>query len=647
MFKAMFFYEVLVVNKYCNKSYIYSSDKLILNRKVVFIEFGKSKTFGIILNKSNQIEKAKMIINVWDYQVSESFLKFIIYFAEFNFLSVGSVLELVFPANSFFKGELNLSYNYNGEIKELSELFELKLTKKEIKQLNSYTKKYDENLIKLEQDQIDAINFIKKTKKTCVLEGVTGSGKTIVALESVAHISNKILILVPEINLAKNWVNAIKYRFGKVAHVYHSKVKDSYKKHFYKWVISKEGGFIIGTRSSLMLPYVNLDVIIVDEEHSVAYKQENYPYYNARDMAVLRGFYEKNSVLLLSATLSMETVYNIKTNKYDCFTLKREPKYGLATVDYIQGSSSEILAPEIIKESLKCFEQNQQVLFFLNRKGYVPYCICNECKSILSCFACNSAKTLYKDYQVICNKCMKKHYLPKICPCCNKITTWKFFGIGIQKLYDYITNLIPNYKFLMVSCDSEDIDSDLNYIFDNKVNGIIATQILAQGYDFKNIGLVVVVDADMGIGSTDFRVLERMYQLWQQIRGRSGRHDIKGRMLIQFFKKDNRFIEIFKKGDVKNFLLNDRKIQNWPPFSKCAFLKFKGRNKQKLDEQLSKINFNFPLNIFGPLYYGMKKNIHEFRFLVKAETYNNLFKILKEVKFNYKNVEIEVDPYLF
>ncbi|WP_342261719.1 replication restart helicase PriA [Alphaproteobacteria bacterium endosymbiont of Tiliacea citrago] len=645
----MFFFNVYAANSFCSKPYIYAYSEDLEKNTVVSISFGTKTCFGVIISKSTEIPNYKTIIKAYKFILKSTFFSYLLNFASYYYLNIGAVLELVFPSIAFQKG-YPILLEYNEKNYALYQILKI-LPLKKIKELKKIT--CQENIknigttidIKLSEDQKKAVLFIKNSKKTCLLEGVTGSGKTIVALKSIKDFSKKILILVPEINLAYNWVKTIEETFNIIPFVYNSKISKSFKKSFYNWAISDDPGIIIGTRSALMIPYSNLDYIIIDEEHSTSYRQDVYPYYNARDMAILLSKNLQIQTLLLSATPSLETIYNIKANKYDHIKLIREPKHGLAKISYIKGNANEILSAEILSKVKKTFEKNQQVLFFLNRKGYSPYCYCNKCKNILMCKDCESALTFYLGYKIICHKCNKKNYLPKTCPDCNQSTTWSFWGLGVQKLNEFLLSIFPNNVFSVITCDSEDISEQLNNIYENKINGIIATQILAQGYDFKNIALVIVVDADMGLVSTDFRAMEKIYQLWQQIRGRSGRHDIQGEMILQNFKKENRFLELFKKNNVISYLLEDRYKFDWPPFSKTAFLKFKGKNREKLEKFVDSLQFNNP-KILGPMFFGLQNKIFEFRFLVKAKNHLEIKEIINPIYKKFKTkIEIEIDPY--
>lgn len=638
----MFFFEVYVVHSYCYKKYTYSSKVEYPFFSLVTVVFGNKKCFGVVLNKTAPILNAKEILKWHNFIISGDFFNFIMHCSKYYFLSIGSVLELCFPSIAFQKS-LPIVLEYENKNTSLLDLLN-KIPLKEIKKLSlgGLFIKNKDTCFELDEDQQNAVEFIKKSSKPCLLEGVTGSGKTIVALKAIKNFKKKILILVPEINLSNNWVENIKKHLSIIPFIYHSQVSKAFKKSFFNWAISDEPGIIVGTRSALMIPYKNLDFIIVDEEHSASYRQDYYPYYGARDMAILLGTMCDIKVLLMSATPSLETVCNIYKQKYSHVKLLREPKHGLAKIEYIKGKSNQILSSELMNRVSQAFEKEQQVLFFLNRKGYVPYCTCNQCRTTLKCKNCETALTLYLDYKVLCHKCNQSFFLPKICSSCKMITTWSFWGLGVQKLDEFLKRTFPKKQFTVVTCDSEDISEQLKEIEENKVNGIISTQILAQGYDFKNIGLVVIVDADMGLSSVDFRSMERIYQLWQQLRGRSGRHEIQGSMILQYFKEDNKFLEVFQKKEIVKFLLEDRFKNRWPPFYKCAFIKFKDKNKEKLEQIVSNIPINHE-EVFGPMFFELKNKVYEFRFLIRVQTYNRLKELIQWFLDSYK-CEVEVDP---
>jgi primosomal protein N' (replication factor Y) len=653
-------FEILVGSKYCNKSYYYQHDYGLEFGQIIQVQFNKKKCLGIVIGSDSNSHNLKLspIINVFSHKLSADFIEYIKIVSRYNVISIGSVVEMVLSEKGLEK-QYDMIYEYEGRWTSLDELLNKKLGKKQILQL----KKWDPDChvhevpkIDFEESQLAAIEGIQlalQDNLVSFLYGATGSGKTLVALEAISKLSGKILIITPEVSLSRSWAAQIKSYYGKLAFIYHYKMSKTYKDNVYNWAISDEPGFIVGARSALFLPYKNLQAIIIDEEHSISLKQDRYPKYHARDMSVLRAKIEKFPVLLLSATPSLETFYNIEQKKYQFFKINRLPQMGVPKKEFVKVGSKDIIAKQVVEEIKQRFAQNEQVLFFLNRKGYAPYCVCNSCFKTLKCYACDSFKTLYKNYLVMCHKCFQTAYLPNVCPECKNNTTWDFFGLGVEKLEEFLKNTFPEQKFIKITADNANLEEEIEQINNNEFHGIVATQILVQGHDFKNIGLVIIVDSHMGLSSPDFRSTERIYQLWQQLRGRSGRHQVQGKMIVQYLNEGNKFIELLKNEKPYEFMMNERKIENWPPYTRCGFIIFKSKEKSKAQMFLDslKLEPTEKVEIHGPLYVGMEKYVHEWRFLVKCENNFPLYKVFekyKDIKLErFMKMEFEVDPYTF
>lgn len=691
----MYFYEVLVANKYATSKYTYSSSEIIEQNSLVIVEFGKSRCFGVsvgVLDSQENTAKIKQIERVFHYSFSSIFIDFIKNVASYNLSSIGSILEMSFGGylQNLEKDLPFLPYQIekDGCLVSLEEVFTKNIKYKTIvNSVNAYQKPFvEDKFIELTSDQAfcaEKINQAIETGlgKTLFVNGITGSGKTIVTLEGIASILNqsdqaggKILIITPEISLGKMWRSIIGRRFGRESYFFHYKMSDNYKYNVFNWVNSDESGIIIGARSALFLPYKNLRAIIIDEEHSTSLKQDRYPYYHARDMAILRAHLEKIPCILLSATPSLETKYNVKIGKCEQLDILRTPSKGLAKFKFVKQEKLQILAPETIKAINEAFASNQQVLLFLNRKGYAPYCICNNCGNLLKCFGCDLPKIFYSNSYVMCHKCGVNEILPHKCKSCGQSTTWKFYGVGVEKLKEFVDDIFPKRIFKIVTSDTKEIDEYLDDIENKRIDGLIATQVLAQGHDFKNISLVVVVDADMGLNSPDFRSTERVLQLWQQIRGRSGRHECEGKFIIQGVSNDNKFIELFGTENAYENLMQERMEGNWPPFTRCAFIIMKSKDQcaikdfcaNEVFEKIKSMETETGVELFGPLYIGKERFVFEWRFLVKVsknrkinevmlKIIEELAQINKSIKAQMKKqgkkwdlqLEYEIDPYSF
>lgn len=688
----LFYYECFIANKYAYKKYTYSFEKEIKPGSIIQAEYGKKKCYGVCLNAIQQLENSKVknikqIEQVYDNIIDPKMLQFIEFTASYNLISIGSVIELVIPDAALKYEKLPVFLEFDKSIKKeiktidniitLESLLKAKYKRAGIKKfskinyekLNNYGKPEMHDL-EFSQDQKTAIEKIDNLQggTTCLLKGVTGSGKTLVALKGIYEKiaqefqaaekpqGKKILIITPEVVLGKSWANNIAKYFNQHVCFYNYQTSTLYKSSVFAWAQSNEPGIIIGARSALFLPYKNLAAIIIDEEHSQSLKQERYPRYHARDMALMKAKYENIPCLLLSATPSLETQYNIKLGKYEEAILSRTPKHGLAKFKFVK-QEKEMLAPEILKEMDEAFAKKQQVLLFLNRKGYAPYCICNECSALLKCAGCDCAKIFYSNHKVLCHKCSSFEPLPNNCPYCAKNTTWKLHGIGIERLAEFAKEQFANKKFEIITSDTKEIEEQLEALNEGKIDCLIATQVLAQGHDFKNISLAIIVDGDMGINSPDFRSSERMLQLWQQIRGRSARHETPGKLIVQASSDESKFIKLFQNPDPYKMLMEERKAANWPPFSKCAFIIIKSKNIPAAKDffasrKFIQIKTEHDIEFYGPLYVGKQNFIHEWRFLIKAVREKRLDLIMQKIvatmpKAKQVHVEFEMDPYTF
>lgn len=673
----LYYYKILVGSLYASVEYIYSSSCPLKIGQIVEVEYGKKLAYGVCSaqvqdNFEDDVEKkyvVKSILKVFDYVIDPHVLKFTLQFGQYNLVSIGSIIQLILPVE-IKSSALHLLYEDDGKIITLAQLLKKRCKRSAIEKMKvafNEVINYEAHDLQLTSDQEQAVEKIAKLSNVGVLSGSTGSGKTIVALKgAIENIKGylsagaKILILTPEVSLGKNWGEVILKHFGQYTCFYNYQVSDAYKESVFAWAMSNQPGIIIGARSALFLPYKNLRMIIIDEEHSSSLKQERYPRYHARDMAILRCNIERIPCLLLSATPSLETQYNIELGKYTSIQLSRTPLHGKAEYQFVQAEKSRLLASPIIDAMSYAFENRQQVLLFLNRRGYAPYCLCSSCNNVLNCKGCDVPMIFYNNHSLTCHKCEYKSTLPVVCPNCRANTTWKFYGIGIERLLEFVQKEFPNKAIEAVTSKTKELDEYINGLNTGKIDCLIATQVLAQGHDFKNISLVVIVDGDMGLNSPDFRSTERMYQLWSQLRGRSARHATAGKFIVQAVSEGNRFLSIFNSDDVYNLLLEERKHHKWPPFARCAFIIIKSKNYKQAQlyfelpefEELKKHAQKHNIEFYGPLHIGKQNFINEWRFLVKVERTKRIDFAMRSIidllpKMKQIKVEFEVDPYTF
>lgn len=650
--------------------YIYSSDHEIPIGNVVLVEFGKQRCFGIVIGPAPSADfHVKPVLFVYNYMVSSTFLQFCTRFAEYNLISIGSIIEnslcslekktdsyktlsMIFylPSNNITlltSTHSTASLTFSNSNLQCDKLFSLDAILKpgarkppvEYAPVSLHDLTISIAHFELTENQRDCANIIASSSEVVFLQGVTGSGKTLTALYGLAQrllingkLSGKVLIIVPEVSLVQNWIDNVRCVFALPSMQYHYKMGAMYKRSVFDWSLSDEPGFIIGARSALNLPYKNLAAIIVDEEHSTSLKQDRYPRYHARDMAVLRANVESIPCILITATPSLETLRNVHLSKYKHAQITRQPQLGLAECKFVKLDRFKIFAPETLIAIEQALSRNEQIMLFLNRKGYAPYCLCQSCNAVLQCKACDTPKIFYSNGNVVCHKCFLTDTLPTHCPTCKNPTIWRFFGIGVEKVHEQFTALFPGKSVQIMTSDTDDLDECIEKFNANQIQCIIATQIMVQGHDFKNIGLVVVIDADKGLNSPDFRAAEKMYQLWQQVRGRSGRHSTKGQMIVQSFVENNRFVKLFQSDDAYTELLEEREQGNWPPFVKCAGLVFKSKNPALAKELFSNPFFKQQFEDFellGPMFLGKTNHIYEWQYIIK--TTGRIDKIMRDL----------------
>jgi len=442
---------------------------------------------------------------------------------------------------------------------------------------------------------------------TFLLHGVTGSGKTEIYLQAIAHALEKgqgAIVLVPEISLTPQTVERFKARFssGKLqtlVAVLHSHLSAGERHDEWHKIRQGRARIVIGARSAIFAPVEPLGLVIVDEEHEQTYKQEEAPRYHARDVAVMRGQMENAVVVLGSATPSLESFYNCKKGKFALLELpervdnQKMPR--TRVVDMRQtardGKGTPIFSPQLKEAITQRLERKEQTILFLNRRGYSTSLQCPKCGHVCECPNCSISLTYHRvEQKLACHVCGHNARVPNVCPnekCKNPAI--RFAGTGTQKVEDILGKLFPHARIRRMDADvmkkKDDYRRVLGEFRHGEIDILIGTQMIAKGLHFPNVTLVGIIYADSALHQPDFRAGERTFQLLTQVAGRAGRGDIEGEVFVQAFTPFHPAIQYARRHDFVGFFeqeLEFRKQLNYPPFSRVALLTLKGRNEDKV-----------------------------------------------------------------
>ena len=420
-----------------------------------------------------------------------------------------------------------------------------------------------------------------------LLEGVTGSGKTEVYFEAVAEAlrqRRQALVLLPEIALNAQFLDRFAARFGARPGEWHSGLSQRQRERIWGAVASGEARVILGARSALFLPFADLGLIVVDEEHEGAYKQEEGVVYNARDMAVVRARLEKAPVVLASATPALETRVNAETGRYRW--LRLPSRYGpatlpdIATVDLKREGPprGRWLSPKAIAAVEAARERGEQALLFLNRRGYAPLTLCRSCGHRFECPNCSAWLVEHRfRASLVCHHCGHVEARPKICPQCHDVDSLTACGPGVERLAEEAALLFPEVRTLVLSSDFpggiETLRRQLDAAAKGEFDLVIGTQLVAKGHNFPLLTFVCVVDADVGLANADPRAAERTFQLLRQATGRAGRGERAGHALLQTWQPEHPVIAALVSGDAERFYREEteqRRRGGLPPFGRLA-----------------------------------------------------------------------------
>lgn len=422
-----------------------------------------------------------------------------------------------------------------------------------------------------------------------LLEGVTGSGKTEVYFEAVAEAvrqGRQCLILMPEIALTAQFIDRFTARFGVPPGLWHSGVSGRRRDRLHAAVAAGEGLVVAGARSALFLPFRDLALIVVDEEHEAAYKQEDGASYHARDMAVVRARFEDATVILASATPSVESRVNAERGRY--LHVRLAERFGgrslpdLRAIDLTRDAAprGRWISPPLEAEIQQNLETGDQSLLFLNRRGYAPLTLCRTCGHRFQCPNCSTWLVEHRFRRaLVCHHCGHIERRPDTCPSCSSVDSLVPCGPGVERLAEEVATLFPDARTIVLSSDfpggTERLKQELQAVAEGAFQIVIGTQLVAKGHNFPGMTLVGVIDADIGLASGDPRAAERTFQVLQQVTGRAGRGDRPGRALLQTFQPRHPVIKALLSGDPESFYraeIASREAAGLPPFGRLAAL---------------------------------------------------------------------------
>ena len=509
-----------------------------------------------------------------------------------------------------------------------------------------------------------------------LLDGVTGSGKTEVYFEAVAeNIGRKrqTLILMPEIALTAQFLQRFAERFGTRPAEWHSQVSPRKRARTWAAVAANEVSVVVGARSALFLPYADLGLVVVDEEHDPAYKQEDGAHYHARDMAVVRGSIAKIPVVLASATPSVESEVNARRGRYRHIHLPE--RFGGAQLPLIEPIDmrregpprGRFISPRLAEAVAVSLTRGEQALLFLNRRGYAPLTLCRACGFRLQCPNCDAWLVDHRfRRRLICHHCGFAMPPPAECPSCHATDSFTAVGPGVERLEQEAAELFPQARILVLSSDLvesvERLRQELDDVAEGRFDLIIGTQLVAKGHHFPKLNLVGIVDADLGLGNGDPRAAERTFQLLHQVVGRAGRENGRGVGLLQTHQPEHPVMRALISGDREAFYRNEieqRERSGYPPFGRLAGLVITANDRHTAETYGRTLANAAPRNedvrVLGPAEapIAVVRGRHRFRLLVKSPRVFDLSAYLREWLANAPKprgnvrLEVDVDPQSF
>ena len=640
-----------------NYAFTYNSSDLNLKLgDYVEVPFGKTKKIGVVWDELEKNENKKysiksVIRKLKIPSLNKETINFLKWFSEYNIVPIGMSLKLHLLSNEAIETQNN-------------------------EDLQKYYVYKKANKIKLSNEQLNSVKDITKNDnkfRVHVIQGTTGSGKTIVYFNSLKKKINEGfqgLILLPEIGLTGEFQKKFKEFFGFDAAVWHSSITKKNKKIIWNGVATGKIKVLIGARSSLFLPFSNLGIIIVDEEHDQSYKQDEGITYNARDMAISRASFANIPINLVTAVPSIETFDNIKKGKYLHSRLYKRyldaklPNHEIINLNKSNLKSNSWLSDKTIEKVKDHLEKNDQVLFFVNRRGFAPYVICKKCLKVHNCPNCSINLVYHKKKEnLICHYC---GYNTKLNRKCNESESceYVFSGPGVERIYEEVKKIFPDKETIIFSSDTMNKKSSseiLERIINNKIQILIGTQLISKGFHFPNLNCIVVVDIDLTLQGHDLRAAEKNLQLYHQLSGRAGRTGKSATVYFQTYNIKSNIVSQITNINPDIFLEKElilRKKNNLPPFERFISIVLSGKSEKKIEifanKLKNKLEKNLNAKILGPVIapiFKINKNFR-FRILIRSKKTQKIQKHLSNILSNLKNqkeikLAVDVDPISF
>ena len=648
-------FPILLPNIF-NHPFTYKSDIKLSIGDFVEVPFGKTKIIGVVWDNfeknQNKNFKIKKIIRKLEIpKLKKKTINFLNWFSEYNIVPKGMALKLTLLSGRPVK-KLDNEFYKDFPFKLKKNSFELNVEQKEsLKEMNNMNKKFNVH----------------------VLQGTTGSGKTIVYFETLKHILQKGyqgLIMLPEIGLTNQFEKKFFEFFGFKAAIWHSGITKKNKEIIWSGITNGEISVVIGARSSLFLPFKNLGLIIVDEEHDQSYKQDEGIIFNARDMAISRASFENIPINLITSVPSIETYENIRKKKYTSSKLVRRyqnaslPNYEIINLNNVKMDKQSWLSKEIIQKVNFHLNKNDQVLFFLNRRGFSPSVLCKKCFNNFPCPNCSINLVYHKNKNnLLCHYCGFKSFLKRECSK-EGFCEFIFCGPGVERISEEVKKSFPSKKIEIFSSDTMNKKSSkekLEKIINNEIEILVGTQLISKGFHFPNLNCIVVVDIDLSLMGHDLRSAEKNLQLYHQLSGRAGRTGSPSTIYFQTYNFNTKLIDDITNKNPEIFLdkeIEIRKKNNLPPFQRFISLILTGNKENELEKEALKFKLFISNNINGKILGPVSapifklKSKYRVRLLIRGaktlQLQNSLASIIPKYKFaSGIKLSVDVDPISF